>query len=132
MRLVNLFTAIPHAIREQLLVWKFSKKNTETISRFYIYSIVLDPFLFFVIFDRLTFGFSLTLSRLFQVFFYLLLIVNLVGLKRNSDVVILNKYWRLFLIFIIYCLIHCQGFSPSDCLSVEYQSQLGVLEFDLR
>jgi hypothetical protein len=104
MNIVNFFLAIPLAFREQLLIWKLSKKATSSVTRFYIYSIVLDPFLFFVIFDRLSVGFSLTLSRGFQVIFYVFLIIHFIGLKKKSDVVVLNKYWDFLFIFIIYLI----------------------------
>lgn len=102
MNIVNFFSAIPRAFREQLLIWKLSKKATSSVTRFYIYSIVLDPFLFFLIFDRLSVGFSLSLSRGFQVIFYVSLIINLLRLKKKIDFAALNKYWDFVLIFIIY------------------------------
>jgi len=102
MNAVALFWAMPRAIREQFRIWKSTKKMTSIGSRLYIYSIVFDPFLFFVIADRLTVGFSLTLSRGIQVIFYSLLIFRFFGLKKKSDVFTLNSYWNFFLIFLVY------------------------------
>jgi hypothetical protein len=96
--------ALPRALHEQLLIWKLSKKATSSLSRFYIYSVVLDPFLFFLILDRISVGFSLTLSRVFQVIFYILLIINLIGLKKKCDVSILSRYWNYLSFFILYLI----------------------------
>ena len=102
MNATSLFNALPAALQEQVRKWRVRKKSTPLESRLYIYSIVLDPFLFFVILDRLTVGFSLTASRGFQLAFYAVLLLRFVWLKKQFDIPALKKYWDFFLLFLIY------------------------------
>lgn len=110
MNIGSLIFALPKAIREQYAILLATRKATPLASRLYIYSIVFDPFLFFVMLDRLTAGMSITLSRVFQILFYALLFIKFVPIRKISAVRVMNRYWVLFLLFLGYVVaIYCAG-----------------------
>jgi hypothetical protein len=85
--------------------WKDSSKHTPIISRLYIYSIIFDPFLFFVLLDRLTVGFSFTLSRFFLFVFYAVLVIKVLRIKKKPSEPIFGAYIKLIGIFFTYAAL---------------------------
>jgi hypothetical protein len=63
-------------VRSQALQWRALAQSVPLTTRLFCYSVCLEPFLFFLIFDRLTVGFSLTLARTFQLALYAVLAVR--------------------------------------------------------
>lgn len=95
----------PIAIKEQIPLWKKARKTAPLLVKLYVYSIVFEPFLFFIVADRLTIGFSLGIARIFMIFFYSLWLMKLFRTKSASPVAALNKHWRLFVLFITYAIL---------------------------
>jgi hypothetical protein len=61
-------------VRLHFRQWRELAHSVPLTTRLFCYSVCLEPFLFFLLFDRLTAGFSLTLARAFQVALYLTLV----------------------------------------------------------
>lgn len=105
MNLNTSLNAIPAEIKEQFRLWRNAKRVTPLLTRLYVYSIIFDPFLFFIIADRITVGFSLSVSRLFMFLFYGFWFFRLFRAKAVTPFVALNKYWILFMLFFAYVLV---------------------------
>jgi hypothetical protein len=105
MKISDFYYAFSYAFKEQYQLWLRSRRATSTLTRLYIYSIAFDPFLFFLLADRITLGFSMGLSRLFIITFYLLWFFNMFRLRLFSPLKHLNNFWKIFCIFILYAIL---------------------------
>ena len=105
MKLTDLYYAFSYAFKEQYHIWVKTSRSTSLLTRLYIYSIIFDPFLFFIFADRLTLGFSMGFSRLFIIAFYILWFLNMFRSRSVTPFHDLSKYWDKFSVFLFYAIL---------------------------
>jgi hypothetical protein len=102
MRLHPAITVFYTLASEQWETWRKGCRSTPLLARLYIGSVVFDPFLFFVLADRLTVGFSLSLSRVFTVGFYAILAARSFRIYKDSSASVINNSYRLLMSFFVF------------------------------
>jgi hypothetical protein len=83
-----------------------STKNVSFLSQVYIFSVVLESLLFFIIGSQTSTGFSFTIGKMLQFFVFLLLIVELTGHRGDLNVVnIWHPFYRYFAVFFLLAIL---------------------------
>ncbi len=94
--------------------WRKLAGSVPLTTRLFCYSVCLEPFLFFLIIDRLTAGFSLTLARAFQVTLYVILALRGLSARlpeQNRDFPAYHRFIGAFmgLFSLVFVVIYLTG-----------------------